>query len=70
MSRSAHRRGHAFGLFEKRACEPGHDVEDWLEAEHELTGSCAAELTEKNRVNQWTEFELAKSREAAAAQTA
>ena len=38
----------AFGLFEKRGREFGHDVEDWLEAEHDLMGSGAAELTEKD----------------------
>ena len=38
----------AFDLFEKRGRELGHDVEDWLKAEHELLGWPAAELTEKN----------------------
>jgi len=40
----------AFDLFEKRGCEPGHNVEDWLKAEHELMGWPAAELTEKDNV--------------------
>jgi len=38
----------AFDLFEKRGRELGHDVEDWLKAEHELLGWPAAELTEKD----------------------
>jgi HSP20 family molecular chaperone IbpA len=38
----------AFDLFEKRGCELGHDVEDWLNAERELLGSSASELVEKD----------------------
>jgi HSP20 family molecular chaperone IbpA len=38
----------AFDLFEKRGRELGHELEDWLKAEHEFTGWPAAELTEKN----------------------
>ena len=38
----------AFDLFEKRGRELGHELEDWFKAEHELLGSSAAELTEKN----------------------
>jgi HSP20 family protein len=41
-------RRRAFGIFEKRGCEGGHDVEDWLEAEREFMGSPAAEVTEKD----------------------
>ena len=26
----------AYELFEKRGCEHGHDVDDWLQAEREL----------------------------------
>jgi HSP20 family molecular chaperone IbpA len=37
----------AFELFEKRGRELGHEVEDWLKAEHELMGWPAAELVEK-----------------------
>jgi HSP20 family molecular chaperone IbpA len=37
----------AFDLFEKRGREPGHEVEDWLNAEHEL-GFPATELREKD----------------------
>jgi hypothetical protein len=32
----AHR---AYDLFLARGCEHGHDVEDWLQAEHELNES-------------------------------
>ncbi|MBZ5677810.1 MAG: Hsp20 family protein [Acidobacteriia bacterium] len=38
----------AFDLFEKRGRELGHELEDWLKAEHELFGWPAAELAEKN----------------------
>jgi HSP20 family protein len=38
----------AFDLFEKRGRELGHDLEDWLKAEHELLGWPAAELAEKD----------------------
>jgi HSP20 family protein len=38
----------AFDLFKKRGRELGHDLEDWLKAEHELMGWPAAELAEKN----------------------
>jgi len=38
----------AFDLFEKRGRELGHDLEDWLKAEHDLLGWPAAELTEKD----------------------
>ena len=41
-------RQRAYDLFEKRGREPGHDVDDWLQAEHELLGWPAAELTEKD----------------------
>jgi HSP20 family protein len=37
----------AFDLFEKRGRELGHEMEDWLNAEHEL-GFPAAELSEKD----------------------
>jgi HSP20 family protein len=45
-------RRRAFGLFEMRGCELGHDVEDWLKAEHELMGWPAAKLAEKDGVYQ------------------
>jgi len=41
-------RRRAFELFEQRGREPGHDVEDWLKAEHELLGWPAAEFAEKD----------------------
>ena len=41
-------RQRAFDLFEKRGGEPGREMEDWLNAEHELFGWPEAELTEKN----------------------
>ena len=31
----------AYDLYLARGCEHGHDVEDWLQAEHELNGSAA-----------------------------
>jgi len=37
----------AFDLFEKRGGEFGHELEDWLNAEHQL-GCPAAELSEKD----------------------
>ena len=30
-------RKRAYELFEQRGCEPGHDAEDWLQAEAEIT---------------------------------
>lgn len=38
----------AFDLFEKRGRVAGHELEDWLKAEHELIGWPAAELSEKD----------------------
>jgi HSP20 family protein len=38
----------AFDLFERRGRELGHDLEDWLKAEHETLGWPAAELAEKD----------------------
>ncbi len=38
----------AFDLFEKRGGEPGHELDDWFQAEHELFGWPETELTEKN----------------------
>lgn len=38
----------AFDLFEKRGREVGHELEDWLNAEHELLGWPQGELTEKD----------------------
>ena len=36
----------AFELFEKRRCEAGHALDDWLKAEHELVGWPVAEMSE------------------------
>jgi hypothetical protein len=33
----------AYDLYLARGCEPGHDVEDWLQAERELNGPASAE---------------------------
>jgi hypothetical protein len=32
-------RRRAYELYEKRGCESGHDVDDWLRAEAEVNGS-------------------------------
>lgn len=40
-------RNRAFQLFEGRGCQTGHDFDDWLQAERELMGAPAAELTDK-----------------------
>lgn len=41
-------RGRAFQLFETRGCELGHDIDDWIRAEHEVMGWSAAELVESD----------------------
>jgi len=41
-------RRRAFDLFEKRGRELGHELDDWLKAEHEIWGWPAAELAEKD----------------------
>jgi hypothetical protein len=33
----------AYDLYLARGCEPGHDVEDWLQAQRERKGSASAE---------------------------
>lgn len=38
----------AFDFFEKRGCESGHDLEDWLQAEREVLGSPATEFKDKD----------------------
>jgi HSP20 family molecular chaperone IbpA len=43
-------RRRAFELFEKRGCELGHALDDWLKAEREIAGWTAAELKEKEGV--------------------
>ena len=39
----------AFELFERRGCEFGHEVEDWLKAERELFDWPTAEMIEKDK---------------------
>jgi len=46
-------RRRAFDLFEGRGCELGHELEDWLKAEREVFGQCAAEMVETEK-----EYEL------------
>ena len=41
-------RRRAFELFEKRGYQLGHELDDWLKAEHAVFGWPAAELAEKN----------------------
>lgn len=41
-------RRRAYGLFERRGCANGGDVDDWLAAEREMLSSPQAELTEKD----------------------
>ena len=42
-------RGRAFELFERRGCEFGRELEDWLKAEREVFRWPAAEMTEKDK---------------------
>ena len=39
-------RERAFCVFQLRGCEPGHELEDWLEAEHDVLFSPPCELAE------------------------
>jgi len=39
----------AFELFERRGCELGHELEDWLKAEREVFGWPTAEMIEKDK---------------------
>jgi len=41
-------RRRAFELFEKRGYQLGHEIDDWLKAEHDVFGWPAAELAEKD----------------------
>ncbi len=34
----------AYERYQARGCEPGHDVEDWLEAEQELQGAATPKV--------------------------
>jgi HSP20 family protein len=49
-------RQRAYELFEKRRCDLGHALEDWLQAEKEIMGSPASELTDKG---DFYEFKIA-----------
>ena len=46
-------RRRAFELFERRGCEVGHELEDWLKAEREVFGWPADKMTERDN-----EYEL------------
>ena len=39
----------AYELFEARGAEPGHDLENWLDAERELSGATTSEVHEPSR---------------------
>ena len=39
--------GRAFELFQRRGGEPGHDLEDWFEAERELRRMSAREADDQ-----------------------
>lgn len=41
-------RRRAFELFEHRGYQLGHEIDDWIKAEHEIFGWPAAELAEKD----------------------
>lgn len=43
-------RQRAFDLFRQRGAMPGHDLEDWITAEHEVMGWPAAELKEEDSI--------------------
>lgn len=47
-------RRRAFDLFEKRGCQNGQELDDWLKAERELMGAPATELSEKDGVYRLT----------------
>ena len=40
-------RARAYQLFEKRGCQHGHDMEDWLEAEAEIMGRKPNAITDE-----------------------
>ena len=42
----AHR---AYELFQTRGGEPGHDLDDWLQAERELSGDPPSEARDRSR---------------------
>ena len=39
----------AFDLFEKRGCELGHDLEDWMKAEQDVVWSPLSELVDEGK---------------------
>jgi Protein of unknown function (DUF2934) len=39
----------AYELFEARGAEPGHDIENWLDAERELSTTTTSEVHEPSR---------------------
>jgi len=46
-------RARAYQFYEERGCEDGHDLEDWLRAEAEISGkkpAAAAEAEDKEEV--------------------
>jgi len=42
----------AYELFEERGREDGHDLDDWLQAEHELQAQPASSATVRRRQEQ------------------
>jgi hypothetical protein len=38
----------AYELFEKRGCQHGHDIEDWLQAEAEVAGKKPGDSTSQS----------------------
>ena len=40
---------HAYLIYEKRGCENGHDLEDWLQAEAEILGKKPAVTAESKK---------------------
>ena len=41
-------RQRAYELFEQRGCEPGHDLDDWLQAEAEVMGKKPSTRADQN----------------------
>lgn len=42
-------RARAYELFEQRGGEQGHDLEDWLQAEAEITAEVTADITQERQ---------------------
>lgn len=54
----------AYEKFVARGCENGHDLEDWLAAEHEVTACCAennGEVREPETIRRTRSTKSAKS---------